>query len=97
MTANLQTVYSLLKSHNPTLCSTCSKKSCDRNCEGPQKSNAVSKPEATSQSQQETAFKKKVARPPLPKPAEKVQSATSSDVLESSLTALEKEFRDLRQ
>jgi hypothetical protein len=107
VTANLQTVHSLLKSHNPTLCTICSTKDCDQDCEKPElkKAPAHPKPRAVSAPVKKVASNKKnvprKAASSKPKPVvipskTKADSSTNSVLLEK-LKELEAEFRALKQ
>lgn len=73
-------MYSLLKSHNPTICNVCSDKSCDSKCKKPRQPTAKSIPK------EET----------IPKNEIKAPSGSSLNVLASNLSSLKQEFERLK-
>ena len=83
MTANIQKVYSLLKSHNPSICNVCSDKSCDTKCQNPK---------STHKNPQKDSIP-----PEIPKNDIKANSGSSLHVLTSNLYTLEKEFESLKK
>ena len=103
VTANLQTVHSLLKSHNPTLCTICSTKDCAQECERPDlmKAAVPPKPRAVSAPVKKNVSKKKASHPsPKASPLKTkpvLILGKSNSVLREKLKELEAEFRALKQ
>ena len=77
-------MYSLLKSHNPTICTLCSDKNCNSNCKT---RPSLKKPKLPTK---ETTFS-------IPKNEIKSSSGLSLRVLETNLLHLEKDFQQHKE